>query len=106
MEALTPIALQAIAGLIGGGIAGNLIETAAIRTPPKVLTGLLGGVAGGALAGAIFGVGQLVAPAPDAVVTGDLTSGVDFSALGIWVSGALLGGGVLTTIGGALGLGR
>lgn len=106
MDALTPVALQAIAGLIGGGIAGNLIETAAIRTPPKVLTSLLGGVAGGALAGAVFGAGALVAAAPDPVVTADLTSRVDFAALGIWVGGALLGGALLTTIGGALGLGR
>ena len=105
MVTLTPIAVQAIAGLIGAGIAGNLIEAAAIRTPPKVLAGLAGGLAGGALAGLLMGVGQVL-PMPDPAVTADPTMPVDFAALGVWVAGGLIGGASLASLGGALGLGR
>lgn len=106
MVALTPIAVQAIAGLIGAGIAGNLIDAAAIRTPPKVLVGLIGGLAGGALAAALAGVGQVPIAAPDPAVTADLSASVDFAALGVWIAGGLIGGGALTSLGGAFGLGR
>jgi hypothetical protein len=106
MDALTPLAVQAIAGLLGGGIAGNLIDTAAIRTSPKVLLGLLGGVAGGALAALALGTGQVALVAPDPGVTADVTSRVDFAALGAWAGGGLIGGGLMTTVAGALGFGR
>ncbi|PZQ50429.1 MAG: hypothetical protein DI556_07700 [Rhodovulum sulfidophilum] len=107
MDALTPLAVQAVTGLLGGGIAGNLLDLAAIRTPPKVLVSLVGGVAGGALAGLALGLGPLAGVVtPDPAVTADLTSRVDFGALATWVAGGLLGGAVATTLVGALGLGR
>lgn len=106
MDALTPLAVQALAGLLGGGIAGNLIDTAAIRTTPKVLLGLLGGVAGGALAALALGAGQVALATPDPAMTADVTSRVDFGALGAWVGGGLVGGGLMTTVAGAFGLGR
>ncbi|TPE53129.1 hypothetical protein [Amaricoccus solimangrovi] len=106
MDALTPVAVQAIAGLLGGGIAGNLMDVAAIRTPPKVLVSLIGGVAGGALAGLALGVGAVAVVAPDPAVTADVTSRVNFAGLGAWVGGGLIGGGLLTTVSGAIGLGR
>ena len=106
MDALTPLAVQAIAGLLGGGIAGNLIDVAAIRTPPKLALSLLGGVAGGALAGLALGMGKVALTMPDPTMTADVTSQVDFAALGVWVGGGLLGGGFMTTVAGALGLGR
>jgi hypothetical protein len=106
MDALTPLAVQAIAGLLGGGIAGNLIDVAAIRTPPKLVLSLLGGVAGGALVGLALGMGQVALTVPDPAMTADVTSQVDFGALGAWVGGGLLGGGLMTTVAGAFGLGR
>lgn len=106
MDALTPVVVQAIAGLMGGGIAGNLIDLAAIRTPPKVIASLLGGLAGGGLAALVFGIGAAAVVVPEAAVTAEATSQVNFAALATWVAGGLLGGGLLTTIGGALGFGR
>ena len=106
MDALTPVVVQAIAGLMGGGIAGNLVGLAAIRTPPKVIASLLGGIAGGAFAGLVLGVGTVAVVTPEAAVTAEAASQVNFAALATWVAGGLIGGGLLTTIGGALGFGR
>lgn len=106
MDALTPLAVQAIAGLIGGGIAGNLIEAAAIRTSPKVLVSLIGGVAVGALAALAFGAGQIAMTVPDPSVTAEAAARLDVGALLAWIGGGLLGGGIATTTAGVLGFGR
>lgn len=106
MDALTPLVVQAIAGLLGGGIAGNLFDVAAIRTPPKVLLGVLGGIVIGGLAGLALGVGSAATVVPDSSVAADAVSHVNFAALGAWVSGGLIGGALFTTVSGALGIGR
>jgi hypothetical protein len=90
MEALIPIILQAVSGMVGGGIAGQLIKTAGMALLPKLLAGAAGGVGGGMALGPILA----------GVLGGDPAGGMDMgNILGQVVSGAA-GGGVLTAIAG------
>lgn len=84
MEALLPIIVQAIAGIIGGQAVGAAFKQAAMGQLPKILSGLIGGVAGGA---ALSGLGG------DASALGGL--------LGDAVGG-VGGGAILTAIVGAV----
>lgn len=101
MDALQPIVIQAIAGIIGGGIAGNLIRVAATAMLPKVIAGALGGIAMGTLFASLLG---RVVPAMDPAATGDAAaaaSSVDAAALLAQIGGGLIGGALLTGLVGA-----
>jgi hypothetical protein len=55
MEALLPIIIQVITGIIGGQAVGAALKTAAMGQLPKILAGAVGGVGGGAILTAIVG---------------------------------------------------
>lgn len=91
MEGIVAIIVQAVAGMVGGGIAGQMVKTVGMAVLPKLLAGAVGGVAGGSLLGAVFGTGTV-----DPVSTG----GLDVAQLLVQVVGGLVGGGALTGIAG------
>jgi hypothetical protein len=78
MEALLPIIVQAVTGVLGGEAIGAVVKKAAMGHGAKILSGIIGGVGGGALLSSMGG---------DAGALGGL--------LGDAVGGAV-GGGVLT----------
>ena len=47
MEALLPIIIQVISGVVGGGAVGFMVKSAAMGLLPKLLAGGIGGIAGG-----------------------------------------------------------
>ena len=50
MEALLPIIIQAVTGVLGGEAIGTVVKKAAMGHGAKILSGIIGGV-GGALSG-------------------------------------------------------
>jgi hypothetical protein len=90
METLIPIIIQAISGMAGGGIMGQVIKTAGAAMLPKLIAGALGGVGGGAVLGGTL----------SSMLGHDPAAGMDLGGiLGQVISGGL-GGGVLSTIAG------
>jgi len=55
MEALLPIIVQIIAGVVGGEAVGASIKQAAMSHLPRIISGAIGGVAGGQILGALVG---------------------------------------------------
>ena len=84
MEALIPIIIQIVSGMVGGGVAGNLVKQAAMALLPKLIAGGIGGIGGAQILGTLIG----------GAATGDMDLG---SIIGD-VGGGLVGGGVLTSI--------
>lgn len=84
MEALLPIIVQAIAGIIGGEAVGAAFKKAAMGQAARIISGIVGGVGGGALLAGMGGD------------TGALSGLVGDAA------GGLLGGGVLSALVGAV----
>jgi hypothetical protein len=98
MEGIAAIIVQAIAGAVGGGVAGTLIKTVGMAILPKIIAGALGGVAGGSILGELVkGFGIDPGTAADAATA---VGQIDFATLAAQVIGALGGGGVLTAIAG------
>lgn len=95
MEFLQPAVIQAIAGIIGGGIAGNLFRVAATAMLPKVISGALGGIALGSLLTGLLGAAPAIDPA---AVAGSFET----AALIAQIGGGLLGGALLTGLVGAV----
>ncbi|MFZ2099902.1 MAG: hypothetical protein WAU86_04995 [Oricola sp.] len=87
MEALMPIIIQVVTGIIGGQAVGAAVKQAAMGQLPKILSGAIGGVGGGALLSALMG-------SPD-------VAGAMSGILGDAVGGAA-GGAVLTGIVGVI----
>lgn len=103
MQLLLSIVIQAISGIIGGGIAGNLLTVAATTIPPKLVAGALGGIAGGSLLASLITGGAATADpaaaAGDAVVA---AGSFDLATLLAQIGGGLIGGGLLTVLVGAV----
>ncbi len=97
MEGIAAIIVNAIAGMVGGGLAGNLVKTAGMALLPKLLSGAVGGVLGGTAVGALLGGGGAVDPAAVAAAAG----GIDWGTLIAQIVGGGAGGGILTAIVGA-----
>ena len=70
MEALLPIIIQVISGVVGGGAMGSVVKSAAMGMLPKLLSGGIGGIAGGQLLGGLIGG-----------AAGDAGGGMDLGAL-------------------------
>ncbi|NDV52337.1 MULTISPECIES: hypothetical protein [unclassified Salipiger] len=94
MEGIAAIIVQAIAGMVGGGVAGQLVKTVGMAVLPKLLSGAIGGILGGSAIGAILGGGDPTAAADAATAAG----GLDIGALISQLLGGAAGGGVLTAI--------
>lgn len=90
MEALVPIIIQAISGMVGGGVVGALVKQAAIAIVPRLLAGAVGGVGGG------LALDQLLPMLMGAGAEGAM------GPLVTQIVGGLVGGGALTGIAGAL----
>jgi hypothetical protein len=86
MEALIPLVIQFISGVVGGGVAGSLIKKAAMELLPKLLAGGIGGIGGATVLGSLLG--------------GDSSSLMDMGSLINNIGGGLVGGGVLSTVAG------
>ena len=87
MDALLPIIVQAITGIIGGQAVGAAVKQAAMSQLPKILSGAIGGVAGCQILGSLMGD-----PATAGALGGLLGDAV----------GGVAGGGILTAIVGAV----
>lgn len=96
MEAILPLIIQAVSGMVGGGVAGSLLKTAGMSLLPKLLSGGIGGIAGGSGLGALLG-GGVAAATGDA---GAAMGGLDMGSLLGNIGGGAVGGGVLTGLAG------
>lgn len=67
MEGIVAIIVQAVAGMAGDGLTGQVIKTAGMWILPKLLSGAVGGVAGGSLVGACWVAQPIRAPQRRAV---------------------------------------
>ncbi len=86
MEALIPIIIQVISGVVGGGVVGNMVKSAAMSMLPKLIAGGVGGIGGAQILGMLMG--------------GDAGSAMDMGSLINNVGGGLVGGGALSAIAG------
>lgn len=87
MEALIPLIIQAVSGMVGGGVVGSMVKKAAMTMLPKLLAGGIGGIGGASILGGLLG-------------GGDASSMMDMGSLINNVGGGLVGGGVLTGLAG------
>ena len=67
MEALWPIIVQIVGGIIGGQAVGATIKQAAMSQLPKILSGAIGGLGGGQLIDMLATSGAMEGLAGDAV---------------------------------------
>ena len=96
MDALLPIIVQVITGIIGGQAVGAALKTAAMGQLPKIRAGAIGGVGGGALLNSMMG--GAVDPAAVAEAVGGLGSSLNIPN----IVGGAGGGAILTAIVGAV----
>lgn len=87
MEFLIAAAIEAVAGAIGGNAIGRVLGHNAVSWVVRTIAGIAGGVGGGAIIGAQFG---------------DPINGNGVVHLFVLAVGALVGGGVLSGIVGAV----
>ncbi len=88
MEMLIPIIVQAISGVVGGGVVGQIVKQGAMALLPRLLAGGLGGIGGGIAAAQGLGID------PAALMSGDFTS------ILASIGGGAVGGGVLSGLAG------
>ena len=81
MEGIAAIIVNAIAGAVGGGLAGNLVKSVGMAVVPKLLSGAIGGVDPNVAADAATAAG-----------------GMDWGRLIAQLVGGVGGGGILTAI--------
>ena len=87
MEAIIPLIIQAVSGMVGGGVVGGMIKNAAMQMLPKLLAGGIGGIGGASILGSLMG-------------GGDASSAMDMGSIISNVGGGLVGGGALSGIAG------
>ena len=93
MEAILPIIIQIVSGIIGGQAVGAAIKQAAMGQLPKIISGALGGVGGAAILGSLLGGGAV-----DPAAMGGLGSALNVEN----ILGGAGGGAILTGIVGAV----
>jgi hypothetical protein len=94
MEALLPIIIQVVTGIIGGQAVGAAFKQAAMGQLPKILAGAVGGVGGGALLGSLLGGGAGMDPAAGGAMgglLGDVIGGAGGGAILTGIVGAVMG---------------
>ena len=85
MDALLPIILQAITGIIGGQAVGSALKQVAMSQLPKILSGVIGGVAGGSILSALGGDAGALGG-----MLGDAVGGVGGGAILTAIVGAVM----------------
>ncbi len=90
MEAIIPLVIQAVSGMVGGGVMSGILKQAAMGLLPKLLAGGLGGIGGASVLGSMIG----------GAMGGDPAGGMDMGNILGNVGGGLVGGGVLSSIAG------
>jgi len=97
MEAILPIIIQIVTGIIGGQAVGAAVKQAAMGQLPKILSGAIGGVGGAAILGSLLG-GGAVDPAAATQAIGGLGSALNLQN----ILGGAGGGAILTGVVGAV----
>ena len=97
MEALLPIIVQVVTGVIGGQAVGAAFKQAAMGQLAKILSGAIGGVGGAAILGSLLGGGGIDPAAASAAVEG-LGGALNLNN----IVGGAGGGAILTAIVGAV----
>lgn len=97
MEAILPIIIQIVTGIIGGQAVGAAVKQAAMGQLPKIISGALGGVGGAAILGSLLGGGAMD-PAAATEAMGGLGSALNLEN----ILGGAGGGAILTGIVGAV----
>ena len=92
MEALVPIIIQIVTGIIGGEAAGAAFKRVAMSHAVKIISGAVGGLGGAAILNGLMG--GMVDPA----AAGDLASSLNLEN----IVGGAGGGAILTGIVGAV----
>lgn len=85
MDALLPIIIQAISGIVGGQAVGTAIKQVAMSQLPKIISGVIGGVAGGAALTSLGGDAGALSG-----IAGDLVGGVGGGAILTAIVGAVM----------------
>jgi hypothetical protein len=94
MEAILPIIIQIVTGIIGGQAVGAAVKQAAMGQLPKIISGALGGVGGAAILGSLLGGGTV----DPAAAMGGLGGALNLEN----IVGGAGGGAILTGIVGAV----
>jgi hypothetical protein len=94
MEAILPIIIQIVTGIIGGQAVGAAVKQAAMGQLPKIISGALGGVGGAAILGSLLGGGAV----DPAAAMGGLGGALNLEN----IVGGAGGGAILTVIVGAV----
>jgi len=101
MEEYLPLIIQLVSGAAGGNIAGSLLKKFSLGAVGNSIAGILGGFGGGKILDMLTGAegsGDAAAAAAEAVTS----SGMDMSSILGSVGGGAVGGGLITTIVGAV----
>ncbi len=89
MEALMPIVIQVITGIIGGQAIGTVLKNIPMSQVIKIISGAVGGVGGGAILGSL--VGDPATAGALGGVLGDAVGGVGGGAVLTAIVGAITG---------------
>ncbi|MEO0910626.1 MAG: hypothetical protein AAFX96_09925 [Pseudomonadota bacterium] len=92
VEAILPLIIQAVSGMVGGGFLSSLSQQTAMHIIPKLLAGGAGGIAGGMTLG----------PVITAVASEDAGIALKTGSLFGQIGGAAIGGAALTVVAGIL----
>jgi len=101
MEEYLPLIIQLVSGAVGGNLAGSLLKKFSLGSVGNSIAGILGGFGGGKILDMLTGAegsGDAVAAVADAATS----SGMDMSSILSNVGGGAVGGGLITTIVGAV----
>ena len=92
VEAILPIIVQIVTGVLGGQAVGAVLQQVAMSQLTKIISGAVGGVAGGTILGSLLGGAAGVDPASGGALGGLLGNAI----------GGAGGGAILTAIVGAV----
>jgi len=81
MEALMPIIVQAITGILGGQAVGAAISSAVMGQVPKILSGAIGGIGGATILGSLLGGADPAAVSEGALNLNNILGGAGGGAI-------------------------
>ena len=92
MDALLPLLIQIVTGVLGGQAIGAVLKQAAMGQLPKLLAGGIGGVAGGTLLSGLLGGADPAAAGALGGMASDVIGGAGGGAILTGLLGAVMGG--------------